>query len=216
MQQVSIKTAYDKPLMSGTIGGAQANKKAVENCHDTDPLFFHAIQIGKQIVFVYKKPAAIAFLNPVFVNRAAFREKFNVQLLQISSYGRFLYWLCFTDIRDKLYIYSRKGKNMELLSIGRKIKLAREMAHITQEQLAYAVGCTVQHISAIERGVKTPSLETFITITNEIGTSADLLLADVLTNRTDALSCECTAVISRMPEELRMRTIRALRAFSED
>ena len=105
---------------------------------------------------------------------------------------------------------------MELISIGRRIKAARGTAHITQEQLAHAVGCTVQHISAIERGVKVPSLDTFIMITNEIGTSADLLLADVLTNQTDACSCECTAVISRMPEELRSRAIRALRAFCED
>lgn len=105
---------------------------------------------------------------------------------------------------------------MELKSIGQKIKLAREAAHITQEQLANAVSCTVQHISALERGIKTPSLEMFITIANAIGVSADLLLEDVLINHTDTISCECAAVISRMPKELRIRTMRALMAFCEE
>lgn len=105
---------------------------------------------------------------------------------------------------------------MEFVSIGRRIKATREAAYITQEQLAHAVGCTVQHISAIERGVKTPSLEMFIMIANVIGVSTDYLLEDLLTNHTDTLSYECAAVLSRMPEELRKRTIRALRAFSED
>lgn len=105
---------------------------------------------------------------------------------------------------------------MELKAIGRRIKLAREAAHFTQEQLAEAVNCTVQHISAIERGAKTPSLELFILIANAIDISADLLLADVLTSGMDTVSCECAAVIARMPEELQVRMMRALRAFSKD
>ena len=105
---------------------------------------------------------------------------------------------------------------MDINSIGRQIKLAREAARITQEQLAETVECTVQHISAIERGVKTPSLETFIMIANGIGVSADLLLQDVLINHTDTLACECTAAVSYLPEELRLRILRAIRAFSQD
>ena len=105
---------------------------------------------------------------------------------------------------------------MEFVSIGRRIKAAREAARITQDQLAHAVGCTVQHISAIERGIKTPSLEMFIMIANVIGVSTDYLLEDLLASHTDTLSSECAAVLSRMPEELRSRAIRALRAFCED
>ena len=64
---------------------------------------------------------------------------------------------------------------MDLTVIGQRIKLAREAAHLTQEDLAKAVDCTAKHIGAIERGVKTPSLDTFIIIANTIGASADLL-----------------------------------------
>ena len=105
---------------------------------------------------------------------------------------------------------------MDIKTIGQRIKLTREAAHLTQEQLADAVNCTVQHISAIERGIKTPSLEMFIMIANVIGVSTDYLLEDLLTNHTDTLSCECAAILSRMPKELRLRTIRALRSFCED
>ena len=44
---------------------------------------------------------------------------------------------------------------MDLTVIGRRIKIAREAARITQEELGRAVGCTAKHIGAIERGIKT-------------------------------------------------------------
>lgn len=105
---------------------------------------------------------------------------------------------------------------MELKSIGQKIKLAREAAHITQEQLANTVSCTVQHISALERGIKIPSLEMLITIANAIDVSADFLLEDVILTNTSSLSCQCSEVISKMPEELRIRIMRAIIAFGSD
>ena len=65
---------------------------------------------------------------------------------------------------------------MDLSMIGKQIKAAREAAQITQEELAEAVGCTAKHIGAIERGIKTPRLDTFILIANTTGVSADYLL----------------------------------------
>lgn len=62
---------------------------------------------------------------------------------------------------------------MDMQAIGRRIKIAREEAHITQEELAARIGCTPQHISAIERGVKTPKLETFVTIANTLNVPSD-------------------------------------------
>lgn len=69
---------------------------------------------------------------------------------------------------------------MELAGVGNRIQKAREKAHITQEELAKAIGCTPQHVSAIERGVKTPRLDTFVKIAKVLRTSADTLLQDVL------------------------------------
>lgn len=104
---------------------------------------------------------------------------------------------------------------MDNKMIGQRIRLAREAAHITQEELANAVGCTPQHIGAIERGIKTPRLDTFITIANNVGASADLLLQDVLANPVDSFAGELAAAVAPLAPKLQQRILNALRAFSE-
>lgn len=104
---------------------------------------------------------------------------------------------------------------MDTKVIGLRIKLMRETAHITQEELANSVGCTPQHIGAIERGIKTPRLDTFVTIANTLGTSADLLLQDVLDTPVDSLAGEISAAVAPLPTKLQRRILKALRAFSE-
>ena len=69
---------------------------------------------------------------------------------------------------------------MDLKAVGRRIKAAREKAGLTQEDLAAKANLSTTHIRCIERGVKPPKLDTFVTIANAIGVSSDLLLQDVL------------------------------------
>ena len=69
---------------------------------------------------------------------------------------------------------------MDTKAVGERIQIAREERCMTQRELAEAVGCTPQHISAIERGVKSPTLETFVAITNALRVPSDVLLQDVL------------------------------------
>ena len=97
---------------------------------------------------------------------------------------------------------------MESIKIGKRIKKVRESARITQEELAKAVGCTTKHIGAIERGVKTPSLDAFVIIANTIGVSADLLLQDVLENSADH-------VTGQLSPQLQKRFLKALQVFAE-
>lgn len=105
---------------------------------------------------------------------------------------------------------------MENNVIGQRIKTAREAANITQEELAKAVGCTAKHIGAIERGIKTPSLDTFIIIANRIGVSADLLLQDVLDCPVDTLAGEFAAAVAPLSPRMQIRVLKALRVFSEE
>ena len=53
---------------------------------------------------------------------------------------------------------------MDMTAIGIKIKEARERAHLTQEDLSEIVDISPTHMSVIERGVKTPKLDTFVKI----------------------------------------------------
>lgn len=105
---------------------------------------------------------------------------------------------------------------MERMKIGQRIRSVRESAHITQEELAKAVGCTAKHIGAIERGIKTPSLETFVVIANTTGASADVLLQDVLENSAQSITNDLTAVETQLSPHIQKRFLKALRAFMAD
>lgn len=104
---------------------------------------------------------------------------------------------------------------MDLTLIGHRIKRAREAAGITQEELAKAVGCTAKHIGAIERGIKTPRIDTFILIANTVGASADLLLQDLIDSPVDPLAGEFAAAVAPLTPELRRKVLRALRTLSD-
>ena len=101
-------------------------------------------------------------------------------------------------------------------SIGRRIQNARRNARMTQEELATILGCTPQHLSAIERGTKTPRLDTFITIANTLHVSADALLMDVLTHPSDSLASEFSAAVANQSGEMQFRIFRAIRALTEE
>lgn len=104
---------------------------------------------------------------------------------------------------------------MDLTLIGQRIKQAREAAGITQEALAQAVGCTAKHIGAIERGIKTPRIDTFIIIANTTRSSADMLLQDLIDSPIDSLAGELAAAVAPLTPDLQLRVLRALRAFSD-
>ena len=69
---------------------------------------------------------------------------------------------------------------MNLTSIGMNIRKYRKQRKLSQEQLAEKAGLSTNYIGMLERGEKTPSLETFLKIANILDVSADMLLADVL------------------------------------
>ena len=71
---------------------------------------------------------------------------------------------------------------MKLDSIGKHIREYRLSRKLRQEDLAEKTGLSANYIGMMERGEKTPALETFICIANALGVSADMLLTDVLDN----------------------------------
>ena len=101
-------------------------------------------------------------------------------------------------------------------SIGQRIQTARRNARMTQDELATIIGCTPQHLSAIERGTKTPRLDTFVTIANTLHVSADALLVDVLSHPADSLASEFSATVAHLSDEAQFRIFRAIRALTEE
>ena len=104
---------------------------------------------------------------------------------------------------------------MDQVAIGARIKAARERVHLTQEQLAEIVDISPTHMSVIERGVKTPKLDTFIRIANALGVSADALLQDGVEHANDSIMAELSVRIGRLPQKEQNRILNAIRALSE-
>ena len=104
---------------------------------------------------------------------------------------------------------------MDQIAIGARIKAARERVHLTQEQLAEIIDISPTHMSVIERGVKTPKLDTFVRIANALGVSTDALLQDVVVPVNDSIMAELSARIGRMPQKDQERVLNAIRALTE-
>ncbi|MGN0132346.1 MAG: helix-turn-helix domain-containing protein [Lachnospiraceae bacterium] len=69
---------------------------------------------------------------------------------------------------------------MDLVDMGKRIRRKRISKSMTQEQLAEVTGLSVPYIGMIERGERTPSLETFIQIADELNATADELLCGTM------------------------------------
>ena len=105
---------------------------------------------------------------------------------------------------------------MDMHSVGRRIKEARKAKNLTQEDLADMVNTSTPHIGVIERGVKTPKLNTFVSIANALDKSADWLLQDVVDASSHVTTGELSELLDHQPPDLKRRVFRAIRAFLED
>ena len=65
---------------------------------------------------------------------------------------------------------------MDLKTVGQNIKKYRIEKGIKQEALAEMADLTPNYIGMLERGDKTPSLNTLVNIANALGITSDMLL----------------------------------------
>lgn len=105
------------------------------------------------------------------------------------------------------------GRNMDKKKIGRRIKEARQKVGFSQSELAEAINVTVSTISTIERGVRAPSLEVLVNILETLGTSADLVLQDVLECGFKIRETELDDKLQNLPREERERIFRVINAM---
>ena len=89
--------------------------------------------------------------------------------------------------------------NREIL--GRRIRDQREALGLKQEKFAEIVEISNVHLSEIERGKKTPSMEAFIRIVNALDTPADYLLRDEVKTTKHVIFNEITEKMKDLPPE---------------
>ena len=87
---------------------------------------------------------------------------------------------------------------MNLTELGKQIKKYREGMHLTQESLALSIDKSPNFISELERGIKSPSLETLIDIANVLEVTCDSLLKEDLIHKNEIVSKELCAKIERV------------------
>lgn len=102
---------------------------------------------------------------------------------------------------------------MKLDTIGRNIREYRLAKKLRQEDLAEKAGLSANYIGMVERGEKTPSLETFITLINVLEVSADVILADVLSNGYTVKNSLLNEKLSTLPAEEREKIYEIIDVF---
>ncbi len=102
---------------------------------------------------------------------------------------------------------------MELSAIGKRIRKYRKAKGWRQEDFAEKIGLSVTYTGMLERGEKTPKLETFITIANVLGVSPDLLLADVVNAQYEIKSSELIDELSTLKPAAKDRILHVIRAM---
>lgn len=104
---------------------------------------------------------------------------------------------------------------MQMDSIGRNIRKYRQQKKLRQEDLAEACGLSLNYIGMIERGEKIPALETFITILNALGVSADMILCDVVDTGYTVKATILADRIAQLPRDEQIRFYAIADAFFE-
>lgn len=104
---------------------------------------------------------------------------------------------------------------MDLKAIGLRIKKAREAKGQTQEQLAEQCNLSPQHISVIERGCKSPRLETLVLISNILEVSPDTLLQDVVNTAQQSSACALSEKISSLSRKDQNKILRIIEIMLE-
>ena len=68
-------------------------------------------------------------------------------------------------------------------SIGKKIKLARKLSNLTQEELAEEIGISSRYVSQLERGLAFGSATTIINICKTLNVDSNFLFDDLINEK---------------------------------
>lgn len=94
---------------------------------------------------------------------------------------------------------------LDYKAIGKRIKIARIKADLTQEKLAEIVDISPTHISNIETGTTRVSLTAIVTLANALSVTVDDLLCDSLVKAKVQFEKDLAAIVEDCDEyEIRM------------
>ena len=108
------------------------------------------------------------------------------------------------------------GISLDTKMVGSRIRDIRQQRGLTQAELAQQVNMSLKHISAIECGIRLPSLDTLITIANELQIDTNTLLQDSLAVSTQLESSTLWAKIESLSPQKQKKILRMLQVLMEE
>lgn len=104
-------------------------------------------------------------------------------------------------LAGKKYDYGMKDSEQKL-SLGKKIRRLRVNNCLSQARLAEAIDVSTNYIGQIERGDRTPSLDTLMALCNALHTSIDYVVSDDVSTRNDEIITDIRAQLVKLtPDE---------------
>jgi len=105
------------------------------------------------------------------------------------------------------------GSEMDRAALGQKLREARLKKGYTQQLLAEEAGIGIMYLSEIERGLKMPSLNSFIQLIEALDISADYVLRDELTSGKEYIYDELTEKLKNLTPKQRKTATDILDAY---
>lgn len=102
---------------------------------------------------------------------------------------------------------------MDKLSLGLRIRESRQKKNFSRKILAQKAGTGEVYLGEIERGLKMPSLDTFIRIVEALDISADYLLRDEVTSGKEYVLDDIARKLSALTPQQRKTATDILDAY---
>jgi transcriptional regulator with XRE-family HTH domain len=102
---------------------------------------------------------------------------------------------------------------MDYKRLGKRIREERLRLHLTQADLAEAIDISDTYMGAIERGERSLTLNTIVSLVNRLGVSIDYLLADYVSNSDSNIIEQFKQITDNQPLERKQLAIKVLRTI---
>lgn len=102
--------------------------------------------------------------------------------------------------------------------LGRRLKQERSARHLTQQELADAVGTDTAHLSRIESGKAVPSINMVKKLADALGVPIAALFADVPRRalHDDGWAAKMGVMVRDMPPKKRSKVLRVLKSIVQN
>ena len=109
---------------------------------------------------------------------------------------------------------------MDYKRLGTRIREERKRLNLTQAQLAEDIDISDTYMGAIERGERSLTLDTLVSLVNRLGVTVDYLLADSVSDSDSNIMEQFKQIVDQQPLARKQMAINVLRTifsyFGED